>query len=380
MRILHTADLHLGRAFNNMSLEDDHRAILDQILECIILQRVDVLVIAGDIFDRAVPPASAVRQFNTFLTQVANQTNAAVVMIAGNHDSGDRIGSMAIMTDTNRALIRGPLNVEEAPLIVNDSHGPVAISALPFSHEYAARECFGNESINTPEDVVTAQITSARRHLPDGARWVVVAHAFVAGAKGSEGERPLARVGGLETVRPEVFDGAHYVALGHLHRPQSIRTEHIRYAGAPLAFGFDEAGEPKSMALVDLWPDGTTTISTIPFVPPRTIRIVRGKLADLVLAEPSSDFIKVILTDEKPLIDPMKRLREVFSNACGLIYARDEQISTVNATLPPLARINDPIQVVGDFLEHVRNERLADAELALVDSAFDDLQKLEDRA
>lgn len=381
MRILHTADLHLGRAFNGLSLEEEHRAILDQILQCLISQRVEVLVIAGDIFDRAVPPASAVRQFNTFLTQVARETSAAVVMIAGNHDSGDRIGSMAIMTDAHRALIRGPLSVEETPLVLKDSHGPVAFSALPFSYEYAARECFGDEAIETPEGVLSAQIAAARRHLPQGARWVVVAHAMVAGSKGSEGERPLARVGGLDSVRPEVFAGAHYVALGHLHRPQTSGMAHIRYSGAPLAFGFDEAGEQKSMALIDLEADGSTTVRTIPFAPPRGMRIVRGKLAELMLAEPSPDFIKVVLTDEARLIDPMKKLREVFNNACVLSYARDEDApAATDATLPPLVKLNDPIEVVGDFLQYVRNERLADPELALVGSAFDDLRKMEDGA
>src|ERR1700760_326859 len=353
MRFLHVADLHLGRQFNGIALEEDDEAILDQIVQAILAHRPDVLIVAGDIFDRAAPPASAVRQFNAFLTRVARETATAVVLIAGNHDSGDRIGAMSIMTDARRALIRGPVAVEEMPLVLEDAHGLVAFSALPFAYEYAARECFGDELIATPEDVLRAQVAAARKNLPARARWVIVAHAFVAGASGSEGERPLARVGGIETVRPAVFDGAHYVALGHLHRPQSVGMAHIRYAGSPLAFGFDEADEPKSMNLVDLDTDGAATIQTIRFMPVRAVRVLRGKLADLVLSDPSSDFVKIILTDEVALIDPMKRLREVFPNACQLAYARDERTSGAASALPAQVKINDPVQVIGNFLQYV---------------------------
>lgn len=140
MRILHTADLHLGRQFNGIPLDADHGAVLDQIVSAITSNRVDVLVIAGDIFDRAAPPTSAVRQFNRFLARVASETAAAVVMIAGNHDSGDRIASMSIMTDARRALIRGAISADEQPLVLTDAYGPVAFTGLPFDYEYAARE------------------------------------------------------------------------------------------------------------------------------------------------------------------------------------------------------------------------------------------------
>lgn len=373
MKILHTADLHLGRQFNGISLEEDHQAVLLQVVDAIIKHQPDVFIIAGDIYDRASPPNNSIKQFNTFLTRVAHETDVAVVMIAGNHDSGDRIGSMSIMTDTKRALIQGPLAADAPSLVLKDAHGAVVFSALPFAYEYAARECFGDETIATPEDVLNAQISAARAQVPEGSRWVVVAHAFVAGSTRSESERPLARVGGIETVHPKVFEGAHYVALGHIHRPQFVELEHIRYAGAPLAFGFDETGESKSMSFIDLDADGIATISTIPFVPLRRVQVLRGKLAELLLTEPSTDFVKVVLTDEVPLIDPMKRLREVFPNACQLIYARDERAPEVKYTLREQITINDPIQVTGDFLQYVRDERQNERELALIASTLHNL-------
>jgi DNA repair protein SbcD/Mre11 len=374
MQFLHISDLHVGRQFNGLSLESDHQAILDQVVRAMVTHAPDALVIAGDIFDRATPPASAVRQFNAFLMRVASETTAAVVMIAGNHDSGDRIASMSIMTDARRALIRGVVAANEVPLVLEDAHGPVAFSALPFAYEYAARECFGDESIATPEDALAAEVAAARRNLPEGVRWVIVAHAFVVGATGSKSERPLVRVGGVETVGVNVFEGAHYVALGHIHRPQRVGMDHIRYAGAPLAFGFDEVGDRKSMTLVDLDAEGRAAIQTIPFVPLRGVRTVRGKLDDLLLAEPSQDFIRAVLADETPRIDPMKRLREVFPNACELSYARDER-TEIKPALPGEIKVNEPIQVIGDFLEHVRDRRPSDDETALIVSALDDVQE-----
>jgi len=380
MRVLHTADLHLGRQFNGIPLDEDHEVILDQIARALVDHRADVLVIAGDIYDRAAPPATAVRQFNTFLLRVASETDAAVVMIAGNHDSGDRIASMSIMTDTRRALIRGAVSADEKPLFLADEYGSVAFSALPFTYEYAARECFADETMQTPEDVLAAQVAAARRNVPEGTRWVIAAHAFVSGAHGSDSERPLVRVGGVETVRPEIFDGAQYVALGHLHRPQTAGAPHIRYSGSPLAFSFDEADSVKSMSLVEIDGAGKTTVETIPFKPLRGVSILKGKHAELLLAESSTDFVKAVLTDNAPVIDGMKRLRDVFPNACDLTYERNERAPEINSLDARTTKVTNPLEVVGGFLELVRDERITDDELKIVASALHDVRQGEDAA
>ncbi len=378
MRILHTADLHLGRQFNGIPLDADHAAILDQIVSAITSRSVDVLVIAGDIFDRAAPPTSAVRQFNRFLARVASETEAAVVMIAGNHDSGDRIASMAIMTDTRRALIRGAISADEKPLLLTDAHGPVAFTGLPFAYEYAARECFSDEALHTPEDVIAAQVACGRRNIPDGTRWVVVSHAFVSGASSSESERPLTRVGGIETVSSAVFEGAHYVALGHLHRPQSVGASHIRYSGSPLAFGFDESDCQKSMSLVEIDAVGQATIESIPFEPIRQVRVLKGRHAELLLADRSDDFIKALLTDDAPVIDGMKRIRDVFPNACELVYERNERAPEVKSLAGRALAVANPVEVIGDFVEHVRDEGFSEKELEVVASALGRLCEAED--
>jgi exonuclease SbcD len=364
MRILHTADLHLGRQFMGLSLEEDHEVILGQIVDTLVAERADVLVIAGDVFDRASPPNSSIRQFNRFLKCVAEETKAGVVMISGNHDSGDRIEAMSVFSNASRELVRGIADAVETPLVLRDEHGEIAFSALPFSYEYAAREVFGDEGISAPADVIAAQISAARGQVPEGARWVVVAHAFVAGGAAGEAERALTRVGGIETVPSDVFDGADYVALGHLHKPQEVGARHIRYSGAPLAFGFDEAGNEKSMTVVDLTVEGVE-IRTVPFRPIRQVRSLTGAFSDLLAGTPSEDFIQAILTDENPLIDPMKRLRTTYPNACHLAYAR--QARAPEAKLLGSGRTAvTPIGMVGDFMKVVRGREPNAAEVAIV--------------
>lgn len=371
MRILHTGDWHLGRQFHAVSLEDDHETVLAQVEDAIATHLPDVLIIAGDIFDRATPPQSALRRFGDFIRRLGANSGTAIVLIAGNHDSAAQIGMMGVLADADRSLVRGPLDAEEKPLLLFDEHGPVAISALPFSYEFAARACYGNDDICCPADVLREQVASARRHLPEGARWVVVAHAFVEGASTSEGERPLTpAVGGIETVPSSVFDGAHYVALGHLHRPQAVGADHVRYAGAPLAFGFDEEGHDKSMTLVDLAADGSIEITAIPFVPRRRIRTLRGRLTELLAApDPSDDLISIVLTDETPQIDPMKRIRWLYPNAVRLSYERSAT-TREQRMRDGRAALERPQEVIADFVGFVREKQITQAEAALVDTAL----------
>lgn len=381
MRILHTADWHLGRQFEGCSLELDHAAALDQIFAAVTTHEPDVLIIAGDVFDRAAPPETAVRQFNGFLERVASKTDTAIVLIAGNHDSGDRIGAWATLSDSRRALVRGPLAASEIPLILHDAHGPVAISALPFGYEFAARECFANPEIKSPENVLRAQLDAARAHLPAGARWVIVAHAFVHGGDVSGCERPLSRlVGGIETVSVDTFAGAHYVALGHLHRPQSVGAGHIRYSGAPLAFTFDEETCAKSLSLVELDADGRAEVSRIPITPLRRVRTLRGTLAEILTQPASEDFIRPLLSDPVRLVEPMKRIRERFPNACALSYERDlvTALRVVGPARPTSTA--EPAQVVSDFMTLVRGQPPSAAENGILASYLGNLDAAEEVA
>lgn len=369
MRILHTSDWHLGRQFFQLSLDEDHDAILAQIDSAILEHSPDVLIIAGDIFDRAGPPQTALTRLRDFLVRATANPGLAIVIIAGNHDAAAQIGMLGVLAPIEKALIRGPLDADDLPMIVEDEHGPVAISALPFSYEFAARACFDAEDISCPADVIAAQVNAARDRVPAGARWIVVAHSFVEGAAPTDSERSLSRtVGGIETISAEIFDGAHYVALGHLHRAQSVGAPHIRYSGSPLAFGFDEEGQEKSLTLIDMAADGSTEITAIPLKPRRQARTIRGTLEELVAAPVGSeDFIRVVLTDETPQIDPMKRIRELYPNAVQLSYERAER--TLEEKLGEgRAAIDDPETLVSDFIEFVRGEAPGEIDTKLVNT------------
>lgn len=368
MRILHTSDWHLGRYFHAVPMEEDHDAVLAQIAAIIERERPDLLIIAGDVFDRAVPPQSALSRFGRFIREVTKDGTLAVAIIAGNHDSAAQIGMMGVLPTGGLSLVRGPIAADERPLIVRHKDGDVAVSAIPFSYEFAAREAFADDAIGCPADVLGAQVKSARANIPKGARWIVVAHAFVIGGSASAGERPLSRVvGGIETVPTELFEGAHYVALGHLHRPQRVCSDRIRYSGAPLAFGFDEEGDQKSVTLVDMAPDGSVSVQLVPLEPRRGVRTVRGKLAELLEApEVCVDFTSVILTDESPQIDPMRRIREKYPNAVHLTYER-ERAGAGERLAAGRSALDDPVAVVSGFMAAVRDEGLSEAERAIVE-------------
>ena len=358
MKILHTSDWHLGRLFFQESLLDDQSKLLDQVYEALVDHAVDVLIIAGDIFDRANPKREAVKLFDDFVSRVQRTTRAALVIIPGNHDAAERIGYGNALHDGRRVLVRGPIGQKIGPLILEDDHGQVAFSALPFSEVFAAKAAYDDDTISSPADVLKAQTAEARLEVPEGARWVIAAHAFVAGSSTSESERPLTQVGGIETVAPSVFDGADYVALGHIHRAQSAGANHIRYCGSWMGFGFDEADLQKTMNLVHLGAKGQITIETLPFRPDRQLKIIEGSFEDLQrLGEsaPSMDFVKAIITDEGGLIAPADRLRTHYPNLMQ-IERPNRGRSSVTSSVPTNHDRNDPSEVVNAFIAYVRDE------------------------
>lgn len=373
MRVLHTADWHLGKTLRGVSLHEDHAHVLEQVFRTVVDEAVEVLLIAGDVYDKASPSEAAMKLYSDFLERVHEETEAAIVVIAGNHDSGQRLGTASKLFDRRRILVRGPIERNEVPLILEDSHGKVAISALPYGEIYAARRAFDIEGIRSPEDVLRAQIEAAKTHVPEGARWIVVAHAFVTNCQPTESERRLS-VGTVETVSAGNFDGAHYVALGHLHRPQTAGANIIRYSGSPLAFGFDEAGTTKSMTVFDLDGSGQVVdLRAVIFKPLRPVREVRGLLDELVAdakANPSEDYIRAILLDEGALIEPAAQLRPHYPNILQTLRERKQDL-VMNSAGRALSKLDDPVGVIGEFLTYVRGEDVTERETEVVKTVLD---------
>jgi len=381
MRLLHTADWHLGRVFQQVSLLEDQRAVLDGVFERVVELAPDALIVAGDVFDRANPRREAIDVFDRFLGRVYSETAAAIVVIAGNHDAPERIGYGGALHDPDRVLIRGPIDRGLAPLLVEDAHGPVAISALPFAGPFAAREHFGDDEIQTPEDVLRRQVDEARERVPAGARWVIAAHAFVQGGTASESERALDMIGTIETASSAVFEGADYVALGHLHRAQSVGAPQIRYSGSLMRYGFDEVDVGKSMTLVDLGAGGALEIQPIPLTSPRTLRVVEGLFDDIRKAGPEGnpeDFVKVRLLDTGSIPDAMNTLRTVYPNAVQIEWAARPDASTLTGEAQEHVRGRDPVDVFEAFFEDVTGGELPSAPRQAMTGLVAELSRGED--
>ncbi|ENO86360.1 exonuclease SbcCD subunit D [Thauera linaloolentis] len=328
MRFLHSADWHLGRVHHGVSLLEDQAHILGEFVRLAADARPDAILLAGDIHDRSVPPAEAVRLLDLVLTELVRGLRIPVVMIAGNHDGPDRLAFGASLLDGAGLTVRGLAEAHPQPLVLHDAHGAVAIHALPYAEPAVVRavmrgadETAGVSAIDSHHAALGAQLHAARAMQPAGARSVVVAHAFVLGGSESESERPLS-VGASGAVGAALFDGFDYVALGHLHRPQQVGEARIQYSGSLLKYSFSEADHVKSVNLVELDAAGACSVERIALSPRRDLRIVEGPL-DAILAAAAADpgrddYILARLTDTGALLDAMGKLRGAYPNALAI--------------------------------------------------------------
>ena len=322
MKLLHTADWHLGRYLHGRSLIEDQAHVLDQLVALARERAVDAVVVAGDVFDRSVPPAEAVALLDDVLSRLVVGCGIPVVMIAGNHDSAERIGFAGRVSERQGLVMRGALDRLE-PLVLADAHGEVAIHPLPYADPVMVRALPGHDQAGDHQQAMAGLLDDLRRGFVAGRRNVLVAHAFVAGGAESESERPLS-VGGSGQVAADSFVGFDYVALGHLHRPQSIAGGRIHYAGSLLKYSFNEAAHDKSVSLVDIAADAAVAIERVALAPLRDLGVLRGDFAELLAgggdAPEREHYLRAELTDTAPLLDPMARLREIYPNLLELQF------------------------------------------------------------
>lgn len=316
MRFLHTSDWHLGRILHGVHLTDDQAYVLAQFVAMVKDTRPDAVVIAGDVYDRSVPPVEAVELLNDVLAQLLLDCGVPVLMIAGNHDSAERLGFASRLLAKQNLFVTGLPDRQNRPVCLHDAYGPVYFSLLPYAEPALVRERLATDAAVGHERALLAQLTAQQAYIPDGARRVAVAHAFLAGGSESESERPLA-VGGSAAVRPELFAGYHYTALGHLHRPQAAGQECIRYSGSLLKYSFAEAEQAKGIELVELDEQGRVRREQLKLTPRRDVKCRTGCFADLLqacLPGMDEDYLAITLTDTQPILDAMGRLREVYPN------------------------------------------------------------------
>ncbi|MGD8627859.1 MAG: exonuclease SbcCD subunit D [bacterium] len=323
MRILHTSDWHLGRLFHGVHLTEDQAYVLEQVVDAAGSASPDVVLISGDVYDRAVPPAEAITLLDDVISRMVLGLRIPVIMIAGNHDSPDRLAFGSRLMQERGFHVAGPFAGSVRPVVLEDGTGKVYFYPLPFAEPSVMQEKLGDPGLKDHDSAMRVATAAIREHHPGGSRSVLLAHAFVVGGTESESERPLS-VGGAGTVKASVFDGFDYVALGHLHRPQEIGgTEKpgaaaIQYAGSLMKYSFSEAAHQKCMKLVEMDEKGKCGIENIPLRPRRDVRSIEGYLEGLLSEGTSSphreDYLSVGLLDEGAIYDAMGRLREVYPN------------------------------------------------------------------
>jgi len=357
MKILHTADWHIGRVLNRFSLLEDQQVMLDQLLGYMQEQRPDALVIAGDIYDRSVPPEDAVALLDGFLSQAVLELKIPTLMIAGNHDGQERLGFASGMLEQAGLHVVGRLPELHKPIILEDEHGPVCFHLLPYMQPKTAQSFFGDENIRSHDDAMAAMVARARESQPEGVRSMVVAHAFVTGCSISDSERSLT-VGGTGEVSADHFRCFDYAALGHLHGPQQAGAEHIRYSGSLLKYSFSEVSHQKGFSLVHFGKDGFEQVEQISFPPRREMREIKGELADLLSGDGSEDYLRVHLTDEKALLDLMGQLRSIYPNVMEIKRNWSPVASSSLAGQGNYAE-RTPLELFSDFYEQVTETPLS---------------------
>lgn len=367
MRFVHTADWHLGRTFHGASLLDAQAAAVAHTVAVARDERVDAILLAGDVFDRALPPREAVQLWDEALTQMAEC--CPVIVISGNHDSPTRLGYGATLLERADVHLHTRPSDCGTPVMV----GNVAVYPIPYLEPDVVRAELGCEQ-RSHEAVLTAAMARIRTDLdgrPAGTRAVVMAHAFVAGAEVSTSERDLT-VGGSASAPPAVFAGSDYLALGHLHGPQRVGSIG-RYAGSPVPFSFSEAGQTKSVTVVDLSAAEVTTVQH-PVPVTRPLALLRGELetllTDLALAEHEGAWVHATLTDRVRPRDAMARLRTRFPHAAELTFAPEGVVAAPTQTYSTRTRGASDIDLVLRFVDDLRGEPATEAERALLTDAL----------
>ena len=376
MRFLHLSDLHLGKRVCEFSMLEDQRYILEEILTLLDETPVDGVLLAGDLYDKPVPPAEAVRLLDWFLTQLAAR-KLPVFAISGNHDSADRVAFGSALLADSRVYVSPVFTGAPQPIPLQDAHGTVDVYLLPFLKPAMVRHVWPDEPIESYNDALACVL---RHCTPDpGHRSVLVAHQFVTGADRSDSEETW--VGGLDNVSAEVFKDFDYVALGHIHRPQKMGRETLRYSGTPLKYSFSEADHKKSVTIVELLEKGNVRVSTVPLIPRRDMRKLRGTYMDVTAkdhytAENKMDYLQITLTDEEDVPGALQKLRTVYPNLMRLEYDNKRTRENREVQAVEAQEQKSELELFEEFYELLNNEPMKEEQTEFVEKLIQDLKEV----
>lgn len=336
MRIFHMADWHIGKLVNGFYMTEDQEYVIEQLYKAIEEKRPDVLIIAGDLYDRSVPPVHAVELLNKSLIRIVKELNTKVIALAGNHDSNERIEFASSLLSDSGLYIFGNLKRKVDKITLEDEYGKVNFYPIPYADVPYVRDLFEDENIKNYDLAMERIVSEICSDFNEGERNVAIAHGYVTGIKGndfeeleeSDSEKPLS-IGGTEYINSKHFERFNYTALGHLHGPQKVGSDKIRYSGSLMKYSFSEVKQRKGITIVDLDKNGDVNIEIYELKPKRDFRIEEGTLEKVLnrydkANQNNEDYIKVILKDKGELLDPMAKLRAIYPNVMEL--TREERI------------------------------------------------------
>lgn len=376
MKFAHIADLHIGKRVHDFSMLEDQRYILDQMLGIFEEQRVDGILIAGDVYDKVVPSAEAVQLFDEFITRLA-KLKIPVYMISGNHDSAERLSFGAKLFESSDIYISQVYDGKVKKVGLEDEYGLVNVYLLPFLKPATVRHVLQRDDIESYEDSVTAALQECE--VDASQRNVLVAHQFVTGADRCDSEETS--VGGLDNVSAEVFDKFDYVALGHIHRSQKMGKETLRYSGTPLKYSFSEVEHKKSVTIVELLEKGSVQISTVPLVPLRDMRKVRGTYMKVTAkesytAESKMDYLQITLTDEEDVPGALQKLRTIYPNLMRLEYDNKRTRENREVQAVEAQEQKSELELFGEFYELLNNEPMKEEQTEFMENLIRGLKEV----
>ena len=373
MKLLHLGDLHLGKSLGEFDLFDDQKYILEEILEIIKSEKVDVVLIAGDVYDKSVPSENATVLLDTFL-KCLSETGVQTFMISGNHDSDERLNFGSSLFTSNRIYISSVYDGTLHKHTVEDENGELDIWLMPFVRASQVRHFFPDEEIKTYDDAVRVILNKA--DIDKNRRNVIVAHQFVMGKSedpalaGSEGAGTQS-VGTIEKIGYDCFDSFDYAALGHIHSPQRVGREEVRYAGSPLKYSVSEVNNEKSVPVVTIGKKGETSVKLIPLKPLRNLRHIRGKLKDLLdkknVTDPD-DFIYATLTDDDVINDAMGIFQATYPNTVKIDYDNAHTRELEQVDISRIAENKSFSELIGDFYRLVYGCEITEEEMDVMRS------------
>ena len=354
MKFIHLSDLHIGKRVNGFSMLEDQKYILDQILMIAEDEMPDGVLIAGDSYDKPVPPAEAVQVFDAFLTGLADR-NLPVFVISGNHDSPERLAFGGQLMKDRRVYMAPVYDGHLEPVQLEDRYGSLRVYMLPFIKPAVVRRCCPEEGIETFEDAVRWALEHMAEHKKgEDGRNILITHQFVTGASCCDSEE--LSIGGLDQVSAELFDSFDYVAMGHIHGPQKVGRDTLRYSGTPLKYSFSEVNHRKSVTVVELLEKGNVTVNTRPLRPLHDMRELRGSYVELTSRDfyqgtAVDDYLHITLTDEEDILDAIGKLRSIYPNVMKLDYdnkrTREGRVveAAANADKPPIVLMEELYQL-----------------------------------